>query len=112
MFFKRRKTAPDQNAHDLEKKIAELEQRINKLNGQHVEYHFHVKQVDIHNPVLKELSFQLDQLDISDLSGALNVGNNFGVNVERKKGKDQQAQPQSDHSEGIKINIKTSEEKR
>lgn len=36
----------------------------------------HVDQAD-----LKELVFRLDKLDIEELSGALNLGNNFGTKV-------------------------------
>ncbi|WP_419393239.1 hypothetical protein [Cytobacillus praedii] len=54
---------------------------------QKAEYHFHIDRVDIHQPVLDQLSFHLDQIDIEELSGALNVGNNFGVNIGSKKGK-------------------------
>ncbi|WLD93296.1 hypothetical protein [Alkalihalobacillus sp. AL-G] len=75
------------------KEVAELQKQIEALQNlleskkQPIEYHFHINQVDIHDPKLEEMSFNLDQLDIEDLSGALNVGNNFGVSVGDQKNK-------------------------
>ncbi len=52
---------------------------------QTVEYHFHIEQVDIHSPKLDELKFQLDALDIEELSGSLNIGNNFTTEHKKQK---------------------------
>lgn len=41
--------------------------------------HISIQTVHIHQPVLKSLEFKLDELDIENLSGSLNLGNNFGV---------------------------------
>ncbi|MGP4081363.1 hypothetical protein ACTWQL_15770 [Pseudalkalibacillus sp. R45] len=73
--------------------IEDLKNQIHTLNQlleskkQPIEYHFHINQIDIHDPTLEELNFKLDQIDIEDLSGALNVGNNFGVTVKDRKNK-------------------------
>lgn len=47
-----------------------------------------IQTVHIHQPVLKSLEFSLDELDIENLSGSLNLGNNFGVKtgLERQPG--------------------------
>jgi hypothetical protein len=36
-----------------------------------------IEQLDIHQPQVEELTFRLDALDIQELSGMLNLGNNF-----------------------------------
>lgn len=107
MFFRKKKPDPasfQKNADLLQKKVMELEKQLENVKGQHIEYHFHIAQVDIHNPVLEELSFQLDQLDIEELSGALNLGNNFGVAVGEKEKKSK-----SEQKTDIKINFKEKE---
>jgi hypothetical protein len=38
-----------------------------------------IQNVHIHQPILKSLEFRLDGLDIENLSGSLNLGNNIGV---------------------------------
>lgn len=38
-----------------------------------------IENVHIHQPVLEKLEFRLDALDIEQLSGSLNLGNNFGA---------------------------------
>ncbi|TCJ05214.1 hypothetical protein E0Y62_06020 [Cytobacillus praedii] len=87
MFWhKRRKN--DLSYKELQKQLDDLQKRIDSMKDhQKAEYHFHIDRVDIHQPVLDQLSFHLDQIDIEELSGALNVGNNFGVNIGSKKGK-------------------------
>ncbi|MDQ0253584.1 hypothetical protein J2S74_000956 [Evansella vedderi] len=47
-----------------------------------------MEKLDINDPVIENLTFRLDNLDIKDLSGALNLGTNFGITVnqdEKKK---------------------------
>jgi hypothetical protein len=44
----------------------------------------HIENLNVHDPVLENLTFRLDKLDIKELSGALNMGNNFGVEVKEK----------------------------
>jgi hypothetical protein len=40
-----------------------------------------IKEINIQDFKLDELSYRLDHLDIKDLNGALNLGNNFGGRV-------------------------------
>lgn len=70
-------------AEDLEKKVQQLEERMKQSQPAN-EYHFHIEKLEIQNPVMENLSFNLDNLDIEELSGALNLGNNFGVTVGEK----------------------------
>lgn len=90
LLFWHKKRTDKLSYKELQKQLIELQKTIDGMNDhQKVEYHFHIDRVDIHQPVLDKLSFHLDQIDIEELSGALNVGNNFGVNI-GKKGKRQE----------------------
>ncbi|WP_345241675.1 hypothetical protein [Pontibacillus salipaludis] len=87
---------------ELEDKITELQLKIKWLEKQESvkqpitkEYHFHINQVDIHNPKLDDLSFRLDSLDIEDLSGSLNIGNNFNKPTKKQ---DQSRKPHKKES--------------
>lgn len=84
MFFRKKRKK------QLEDEIAKLQEQLRKLQKPSSdsaspvvhEYHFHIQQVTIKEPTLEQLTFQLDSIDIEEVSGALNVGNNFGVSVE------------------------------
>ncbi len=83
---KRKPAAP--SAQSLQQQLDDLKAaiaRLQRTKEQSIEVHFHIDKVDIHQPTLDQLSFRLDQLDIEQLSGALNIGNNFGVNIGDKK---------------------------
>lgn len=69
---------------DIAEKIEAIEKRLREISGQSTVYHITIQNLDIHDPVLKELTFSLENLDIKELSGALNMGNNFGPKVEQK----------------------------
>ncbi|MCD5325723.1 MULTISPECIES: hypothetical protein [Pontibacillus] len=84
---------------ELEKKILELELEIRRLKSNEYvpekvtkEYHFHIEHIDIHNPKLDDLSFRLDSLDIEELSGSLNMGNNFSNSPEQKQKRDKNSE--------------------
>jgi hypothetical protein len=87
-----------QKQRKLEEKIMELEKKIQQLSNekppqppkresqdQRIEYHFHIEHIDIHQPTMEELSFRLDELDIEELSGSLNIGNNFASPPSKRK---------------------------
>jgi hypothetical protein len=83
--FWRKKKDPHGGAglQDVLLKLAKLERDIEAIADKKLEYHITVERVDIHQPVLEQLTFRLDSLDIRELSGALNLGNNFATKVER-----------------------------
>ncbi|ELK49080.1 hypothetical protein QRD89_16795 [Halobacillus sp. ACCC02827] len=106
MFFFRKRTPPPTNdLKELLQELQRLRQTVEHLQEKHVEYHLHIDHVDIHDPKLEQLTFQLDNLDIKELSGALNMGNNFGVHV--KKDPKPEAKPTKD---GMKITFKPKED--
>ncbi|MBC8079956.1 MAG: hypothetical protein H7X86_06400 [Gorillibacterium sp.] len=77
-------------AHLLEELICRLDYLEREIR-QHsapanAQYYITVEHMQVDRPVLEQLTFQLDSLDISELSGSLNLGNNFGTG-ESGKGK-------------------------
>lgn len=82
MFWKKRKT--DSN-DELRLQIEELTKQLESLKSQKVEYHFHIEHINIHDPKLEKLEFHLETIDVEELSGALNIGNNIGVSDPQKE---------------------------
>lgn len=56
------------------KKLVSIEEEVEKLKSK-PEYHINIENLDVQQ--LENLIFRLDTLDIKDLSGTLNIGNNF-----------------------------------
>lgn len=63
----------------IEEKLEQLDKKVTSLTEHPAVYQIKIQQIDMHQPVLNELTFRLDNLDIKELSGALNIGNNFGI---------------------------------
>lgn len=83
---KKDKTIIQQNTiKELEQKVKKLEEAVEFLNKKVTSYNINIEKLDIHDPVLKELTFSLDKLDVKELSGTLNLGNNFGVKTDKNK---------------------------
>lgn len=61
---------------NIERLLAELQ----KSSATHVT----VEHLHMYNPKIEDLKFSLESLHVEELSGALNMGNNFGVRVEQK----------------------------
>lgn len=59
---------------EILKKIITIEEEVDKLKSK-PEYHITIEKLDVQE--LENLIFHLDALDIKDLSGTLNIGNNF-----------------------------------
>ncbi|CAN7708998.1 hypothetical protein LJR153_005820 [Paenibacillus sp. LjRoot153] len=66
-----------QTVHLLEQRLRRLEEQLADLSAKHPR--IHIDNLHVHQPVLENLTFRLDQLDIKELSGSLNLGNNFGA---------------------------------
>ncbi|RKP54367.1 hypothetical protein D7Z26_13500 [Cohnella endophytica] len=62
---------------ELQARFIRLEQSLNRQDSKSP--HISIQNVHIHHPVLKSLEFRLDGLDIENLSGSLNLGNNIGA---------------------------------
>jgi predicted ribosome quality control (RQC) complex YloA/Tae2 family protein len=63
----------------LEQKMERLEQTIQQLMKETRKQNIVVRELQIHHPVVENVTFRLDTLDIEELSGSLNLGNNFDV---------------------------------
>jgi hypothetical protein len=68
----------------IQERLGNIEQAVQQMTEQRFKNNIHIDTLHIHNPVLEKLEFRLDQLDIDEMSGALNLGNNFGVRVSPK----------------------------
>lgn len=77
--------SPSSNTYQqLERRLKKLEEELSHLTSKHPQ--IHIDNVHIHQPVLDNLTFRLDALDIKELSGSLNLGNNFGTKPNEKNG--------------------------
>ncbi|MZQ83593.1 hypothetical protein GQF01_15880 [Paenibacillus sp. 5J-6] len=77
-------TSTSLTVQQLEKRLKKLEDELSNLTAKHPQ--IHIDTLHVHQPVLENLTFRLDHLDIKELSGSLNLGNNFGAKPNEKKG--------------------------
>ncbi|WJH34747.1 hypothetical protein N6H14_00595 [Paenibacillus sp. CC-CFT747] len=80
-LFRRNKPPPDKLLKDIAARLERLEKGLESVSGRTAEYRVTIENVNVHHPVLENLTFKLDSLDIQELSGALNLGNNFSPKV-------------------------------
>lgn len=64
---------------ELEERIKKIEEAIQQISLQPIVYNINVEKLVVKDPVLENLTFKLEKIDIKDLSGSLNLGNNFGI---------------------------------
>lgn len=81
----KKKKRNEQLLAELKHKIKKMEQIIQNIDNKSPEYHINIEKITIENPQLDNLTFRLDKLDIKELGGALNMGNNFGVEVVKEQ---------------------------
>lgn len=84
-FGRRRRPEAEALLRDIRARIEEMESRFRRIeeswsrpDGRQPPS-VQIENVHIHQPVLEKLEFRLDALDIEQLSGSLNLGNNFGA---------------------------------
>ena len=85
---------------NIEKRIARLEER---LNTEQKNYKFHIENVE--NLTLENLSYQLDTLDVKEVSGILNIGNTFQEDPPTSIKKQKNRRKQTPRTEDISIII-------
>jgi hypothetical protein len=79
-WFKR--NAETRNAlKNIEKRMAALENALTRLVEAEPSLEIRIENLDVRDPVIENLTFKFDKLDVKEVSGALNLGNNFGVRV-------------------------------
>jgi len=68
----------DKRLQDLEGKIDQLTTLCDKIiNSRQQVVHYHIDKLDIQNAQIEKLDYHLDSIGIEQLSGTLNIGNNF-----------------------------------
>jgi hypothetical protein len=83
-FRKKQHPRTDELIHDIRGRLEEMESLLKRMEQQLSQPEcphpgIQIETVHIHQPVLENLEFRLDALDIDQLSGSLNLGNNFGT---------------------------------
>ncbi|HET7578048.1 MAG TPA: hypothetical protein VFK33_02120 [Bacillales bacterium] len=73
----------------MKKKIEVFEKKLEQFSDKGMDNHVVIKDLTLDHPVVEKLTFHLDKLQLKEVSGALNLGNNFGVNVRPKSQKSQ-----------------------
>lgn len=87
---------------ELVQKVDLLEKSISIKSNPPIIVNVDVKDLHLNELTLEELSFHLDQLDIKEISGMLNLGNTFSPRVHPKskpKHKHPTSQENSEHQE-------------
>ncbi|WP_404449615.1 spore germination protein GerPC [Sutcliffiella horikoshii] len=68
----------EKRLQDLEEKVEQLTTLFNKMNDTKQQVvHYHIKTLEIQNAKIEKLDYHLDSIGIEQLSGTLNIGNNF-----------------------------------
>lgn len=83
---------------ELERRLLKLEAQIAELAKTRPTQLIQIETLHMTKPVVEALHFNLGRLDIQDLSGSLNLGNNFGAMPSSGKLLDDE-QPNGEHSE-------------
>jgi hypothetical protein len=67
----------------LSKKVERIEKLLeNLMEKDKIEIHVH--HLNVEGPLTENLTYELDKIDVDTLSGSLNLGNNFGVDLVTK----------------------------
>jgi hypothetical protein len=75
-LFSRHDTNLEQKINQLELAIKRLEKSLDEAKDKPI--HITVENMSVDRAVLESLTFKMDKLDIKELSGSLNIGNNIG----------------------------------
>ncbi|WP_085523041.1 hypothetical protein [Tuberibacillus sp. Marseille-P3662] len=95
MFGIKKRLQRDKQIKEINERMQHIENSLQTLSKQGLNYYVTIEHLDVKDPVLEHLDFNFDSLDVKEVSGALNVGNNFGVNVHSKKQGEQKKQQQT-----------------
>ncbi|GMA49844.1 hypothetical protein GCM10025857_12010 [Alicyclobacillus contaminans] len=82
-MFGRRKKAEQLAAEQMLQLTQRLIEALDKASEHRIQVI--VQSLHVDKGALEQLVFKLDSLDIDELSGSLNLGNNFGTDVVRPK---------------------------
>jgi len=114
-WFTRRQNESKKAMERLETRLSTLEHSLQELLNRGISYEITIEELNIHDPYLDHLTFRFDKLDVKEVSGALNLGNNFGVNVhqgEKKKNKSKSENKSADaEAKNPSVNITGSDKR-
>lgn len=92
------------NFAEVRQRLKRVEEMVAELKQEAAGCTLNIENLNIEQLTIEKLIFHLAKLDIKELSGALNIGNNFGVNIREKKQladqKKQEIRPQTDKKSG------------
>lgn len=71
----------DKDLQAIHNRLDELEKLIKTVKGEGISYKINIEHAEFNSPIVEHLDYHFDKLDVKEVSGALNLGNNFGVRV-------------------------------
>lgn len=69
-------------------RLQSIEEKLEQLKQKPVHQHFQVQQMTVYDPYLENLTYQLERINVKELSGSLSIGNNFEMVTKEKRKKD------------------------
>jgi hypothetical protein len=105
------------NHDEIKDTLKKILDRLDKLEKEvepksHIEEgastYVHIEQMTLQN--LEQLTFRLDKLNIKELSGALNIGNNIGLEQKNKKKKSEEKKEKNKPEERLRFPVQESKD--
>jgi hypothetical protein len=100
---------PSKEVDDINKRLKLIEEILKEIKKKPLKCHITIEEINLDNLQLENLIFNLEKIDVKELSGALNIGNNFGVTVNKegkKNDKKKDKKIKRDLSKKVKIKQK------
>ncbi|MCF8564345.1 hypothetical protein LLE49_06250 [Alicyclobacillus tolerans] len=70
---------------EIQRELNALRQQLENPDAKSPRLHVNIEQLHVDHVTVPDLTYKLDSLDIQELSGSLNLGNNFGVEAKEAK---------------------------
>ncbi|WP_417897064.1 spore germination protein GerPC [Bacillus haimaensis] len=96
------KYSVDDKVRELEQKLFSLISQMEKMKKERT-IHYHIQHLEIKEAAFEQLHYHLDSISIENLSGTLNIGNNFDGGVQ---GKPHPSQPDMPKQKNTPIPVK------
>lgn len=89
LFRNRAHQQTEKTLQELNKQIKQMEKQLEQLSEKGLEHQITIETLNVKDPVLENLTFKFDKIELDEVSGALNMGNNFGITVKQHSNKKQ-----------------------